>query len=76
MFTDTGRLSELLDQAEQRWPYESDRKELMMKLVERGAEADAQSAAERREAIRQTAGMLTGVYPPNALEELRRDWPD
>jgi AbrB family looped-hinge helix DNA binding protein len=31
-------------------------------------------AERRREAIRRTAGILTGVYPPNYLEDLRDEW--
>jgi hypothetical protein len=39
------------------------------KAIEREAEA-------RKAAIAQTAGALTGVYPPAALELLRKDWPE
>jgi hypothetical protein len=31
---------------------------------------------KRRKAIEETAGLLTGVYPPNALKLLREDWPE
>jgi hypothetical protein len=31
---------------------------------------------ERKKAIKQTAGLFTGVYPPNALALLREDWPE
>ena len=34
-----------------------------------------QSLGERRrDAIRRTAGSLTGFYPPNYLEDLRDEW--
>ena len=31
-------------------------------------------AQRRRAAIEQTAGLLTGLYPPGYLEELRDEW--
>jgi len=31
---------------------------------------------DRRRAIEDTAGVLTGVYPPGYLRQLRDDWPD
>ncbi len=35
----------------------------------------AKSLGERRlEAIEKYAGCLTGVYPPNYLEDLRNEW--
>jgi hypothetical protein len=34
------------------------------------------TASDQRRAIKDTAGALTGVYPPGYLEELRADWPD
>jgi AbrB family looped-hinge helix DNA binding protein len=34
----------------------------------------ADEIAARREAIRRTAGALTGVYRPGELEKLRNEW--
>jgi AbrB family looped-hinge helix DNA binding protein len=34
----------------------------------------ADEPAARREAIRRTAGVLTGVYRPGELEKLRNEW--
>lgn len=34
------------------------------------------SEGDRRKAIEDTAGVLTGVYSPGYLEQLRADWPD
>jgi hypothetical protein len=51
-FTDTGRLSELLDAAQLRWPEITDRKALLLRLAEEGHETleldDEQVAAEER----------------------------
>ncbi len=74
--TDTGVLREQLDEAQRRWPDVRDRKELLLRLAEAGRKAIAREAEERKKAIAQTAGALTGVYPPDALEQLRADWPE
>jgi hypothetical protein len=73
--TDTGELSELLDQAQRRWPDVHDRKELLLRLAAAGRDAIEREASERGEAVRETAGALTGVYRPDELERLREDWP-
>jgi hypothetical protein len=73
--TDTGELSEQLDQAHRRWPDVHDRKELLLRLAAAGRDAIEHEASERSAAIRETAGALTGVYRPNELERLREDWP-
>jgi hypothetical protein len=74
MFTDTGNVAELLDRAARRWPEVEDRKELLLRLAELGDEALARD--DRLAAIDETAGALSGVYPPGALERLRDDWPE
>lgn len=73
--TDTGELSEQLDEAQRRWPEVRDRKELLLRLAAAGRDAIEHEAKERGIAIRETAGTLTGVYQPNDLERLREDWP-
>jgi hypothetical protein len=73
--TDTGEISEQLDQAQQHWPDVHDRKELLLRLATAGHRAIAHYASERTAAIRETAGALTGVYRPDELERLREDWP-
>jgi hypothetical protein len=75
-FTDTGVLREQLDQAQLRWPDVRNRKELLLRLAEAGRNAIANEADERKTAIARTAGAFTGVYPPDALEHLRADWPE
>lgn len=74
--TDTGMLREQLDDAQRRWPEVRNRKELLLRLAEAGRKAIAHEADERKKAIAQTAGMFTGVYPADALEQLRADWPE
>ena len=73
--TDTGKLSEQLDEAQRRWPDVHSRKELLLRLATAGREAIEREAGERSTAIKETAGALTGVYQPNELERLREDWP-
>jgi hypothetical protein len=74
--TDTGALREQLDDAQRRWPEVRNRKELLLRLAEAGRKAIAREADERKRAIAQSAGTLTGAYPPDALEQLRADWPE
>jgi hypothetical protein len=73
--TDTGKLSEQLDEAQRRWPDVRDRKELLLRLAAAGRAAIEREANERADAIKQTAGVLTGVYRPDEFERLREDWP-
>ncbi len=73
--TDTGDLSELLDAAQRRWPEVTDRKALLLRLAAVGGESISGVAAERRAAVVETAGALSGVYEPGELERLREDWP-
>lgn len=73
--TDSGALSELLDEAQQRWPQVRNRKELLLRLAEAGREAIEREGAERQAAVAETAGILSGVYEPDELARLREDWP-
>jgi hypothetical protein len=72
--TDTGELREQLDEAQRRWPGVSDRKELLLRLTAAGREAIRREKRERSTAVRETAGLLTGLYRPDELERLREDW--
>lgn len=74
--TDTGKLSEQLDEAQRRWPDVQDRKELLLRLAAAGRDAIEREARARSTAIEETAGALTGVYRPDELERLREDWPE
>ena len=67
--------------AAKRWPEDRDsRAKLVVRLLNEGyralGETAAEAAAERREGLRRTSGLLTGVYGPGYLEELRQDWPE
>lgn len=74
--TDTGTLREQLDEAQRRWPEVQDRKELLLRLTAAGQKAIEREAEERKSAIEETAGLLTGVYRPDELKRLREDWPE
>lgn len=73
--TDTGEVSELLDEAQRHWPGVHDRKELLLLLAAAGRDAIKRRVADRRSAVEQTAGALSGVYQPGELDRLREDWP-
>jgi hypothetical protein len=72
--TDTGAVSEQLDEAQRRWPEVRDRKELLLRLAAAGRSAIAKEIDRRRQAIHETAGTLSGVYRENELARLREDW--
>ena len=74
--TDSGSVSELLDEAQRHWPEVTDRKQLLLRLAETGHEAIEREGAARRAAVAETAGALSGVYEPGELERLREDWPE
>ncbi len=73
--TDSGEVSELLDEAQRRWPDVRNRKELLLRLAAAGREAIEREGAARRAAVTETAGALSGVYEPGELARLREDWP-
>ena len=81
LITETDAVAEAIDDAAERWPVDREhRGKLIVRLVEEGHRALGQSnrrrAARRKETIARTSGVLTGVYGPNYLDELRRDWPE
>lgn len=81
VITETDEVARALDAAAERWPQDSDsRAKLVLHLLREGYRAlDAttnQVTAERKETIRRTGGLLTGVYDRDYLEELRQGWPE
>lgn len=74
--TDTGPVSEQLDEAQRRWPEVRDRKELLLRLAAAGRDAITREIDQRLQAVRETAGTLSGVYREDELERLREDWPE
>lgn len=74
--TDTGELSDQLDQAQRRWPEISNRKELLLKLAAAERDAIEEEATDRARIVEETAGALSGVYEPDELKRLREDWRD
>jgi hypothetical protein len=74
--TDTGAVREQLDEAQRRWPEVRDRKELLLRLAAAGRAAITREIDQRRQAVRETAGTLSGVYRAEELERLREDWPE
>jgi len=76
--TITPDVAAALAAAEQQWP-QAARSELVTNLIglarhSLGVE-QAKKQADRRQAITETAGILTGAYPDNYLDDLRADWP-
>jgi hypothetical protein len=79
--TETDEVARALSDAARRWPQDSGRPgKLLLDLLQEGHRAIAAEGerenAERRAAIERTAGVLTGVYGPDYLEQLRNDWPE
>lgn len=60
--SDSGEISDQLDQAQLRWPEVIDRKELLLKSAAAGCAAIEGEEADRGRAVEETAGVLAGVY--------------
>ncbi|MCU1417580.1 MAG: antitoxin [Schumannella sp.] len=81
MITETDDVEQILDDAARVWPeLRSDRAALLRRVIERGAASVRDEAHEarskRRRAIRETAGMFTGMYPPGEAQRLKNEWPE
>lgn len=80
MITESDQLAEALDHAAKIYPdLRDERAELLRHLIERGIQSlDAEyneKVEARKNAIREVAGSLSGVWPENYLEEMRAEWP-
>lgn len=78
--TETEDISDALHLARRAWPDLGDRPgALLRRLVLVGRDtlrqAHTEMETERRQAITETSGALTGVFGPRYLEQLREDWP-
>jgi len=77
--TETAALARALELAEQEWPGEP-RSRLIERLATAGAaqlEADHVERRRKRMAVLdEMRDMFTGTFPPNYLEDLRKDWPE
>lgn len=77
--TETEALARALELAEQQWPGEP-RSRLIERLATAGAaQLGAQHAerrAQRMAALDAMRDMFTGAFPPDYLEQLRKDWPE
>jgi hypothetical protein len=81
MITETDEVERAIDDAALAWPeLGGDRGALLRRLIEQGADvartAREERRRQRRQAIRESSGMLTGVYPPGAAQSLREEWPE
>ena len=78
--TETDTIARAIDDAAKRWPDETRRGRLLLRLIEEGhgvvIGSEEQQRIERRAAVKQTRGALTGMYEPGYLERLREDWPE
>jgi predicted YcjX-like family ATPase len=81
VLTETDELSDALDKAARVWPeLHDDRAALLRRLVDEGTHTVAALDAKRRQtrlsAIRETAGMFTGMWPADAVQQMREEWPE
>lgn len=79
--TESDDLAQALDDAARCWPEDAgSRSRLLLRLAAQGHAALRSQSEERklarRAATQRTSGVLTGVYPPEYLAQLRDDWPD
>lgn len=79
--TETDEIAAAIEVANRRWPEEhGNPTRLLKRLILEGRahiENDAELRRQKRiAAIRDGAGSLSGIFGPNALAELREDWPE
>lgn len=77
--TETEPIAEALAVARRRWPEDSDAQLLRRLALAGGERIEREESGEidrRRAVIREHAGAFEGVYPPDYLQKLRREWRD
>lgn len=77
--TETDTVARAIDDAAKRWPEETRRGRLLLRLIEEGHGAIdgrvTDQRARRHDAIEQASGIFTGMYEEGYLKRLREDWP-
>jgi hypothetical protein len=73
MITETDEVKAALAAARRRWPNDTP-SQLLQRLIAQGHASMTDPVAERRAAIAAASGAGTGLYGPNYLTELRKDW--
>lgn len=79
--TETPAIAQAIDIAATTWPeIQNDRAALLRRIVEFGSDElqkhRVDAIEERRALIRAGAGSMTGVFPPNAAQLLKEEWPE
>ncbi|MET3804987.1 hypothetical protein ABIB25_001983 [Nakamurella sp. UYEF19] len=76
--TETDDLATALEEAASGWP-DLSRAQVLVQLALQGHRAAESAQEERRRrrlaAVRAHSGMLTGIYEPDYLLNLRQEWP-
>ena len=73
--TETPEIAEAIDDTEAIWPGAS-RSDVLRHLIIRGAQAIRLDLESRQAAIREWSGFLPGVYPQDAAQSLKDEWPE
>ncbi|MBB6392745.1 hypothetical protein [Microbacterium thalassium] len=79
--TETDDVARALDAASRQWPeLRDDRAALLRRLIARGHESlnacGAEELTRRRAALAALSGSMTGDFPEDYRESLRREWPE
>ncbi len=79
--TETDALARTLDAAARVWPEDRDDRSALLRHVlrwgaERVEEVSGQGDEAKRAAIRELAGSMSGVYPPDEAGRLKEEWPE
>jgi len=74
--TETPDIAQAIDLAAATWPERRDnRAELARRLILIGADSVGRSEPGRAALVEQWGGFLAGVYPTDAEQALKDDWP-